>query len=93
MSGFTRYVLDGLLCPCCGQATMTCQYWDNGAGYYFYDNFRHRCSNPACRYVVQSLENYGGQSPYEYDWPNCPFCGRNAVDPERNKQDTTTEPS
>ncbi len=86
MSELQTYTLAGLPCPHCGQSTVTCEYWDSGAGYYFYDNFRHRCANPACGYVVQSLDNYGGQSPYEHDWPNCPFCGKCAVDAARIRQ-------
>ncbi len=72
-------VVRNLVCPKCGKLSVDCTYWDNGAAWYFYDNFRHKCSNPDCDYLVESLDVYGGESPYESDWPNCPFCGRYAL--------------
>lgn len=83
MSGFRTYKLDGLPCPRCGQATVTCEYWDSGH-LDWYDNFRHTCHNPGCSYEEVELDQYGGQANFtETDWPNCPFCSRSAVDPAR----------
>ncbi len=69
----------GLSCPKCGQPSMECRYWDSG-GLDWYDNFRHRCTNPGCGHVLEELDQYGGMANYEHEWPHCPFCARRAPD-------------
>lgn len=66
----------GLTCPKCGQPSVECKYWDSGAGHYWFDNYRHACTNPTCDYKEELLDKYGGDAPYEHDWLACPFCQR-----------------
>jgi len=75
----------GIFCPKCGKPSVLCTYWDSGGARYFYDNFRHNCLNPNCGYLVEELGQYGGESPYENDWPGCPFCSRRAPDGKPSK--------
>ncbi|MBN1695895.1 MAG: restriction endonuclease [Spirochaetales bacterium] len=73
-------IVSHIKCPLCGKNTVTCRYWESGGdSRYFYDNFTHHCTNPRCDYHEEELERFGGESSYEYPWPSCPFCGRDAL--------------
>lgn len=61
-------------CSKCGKQTL-CEYWENGAPTVFNDNFRHTCTDPACGFIEENLDVYGGQVGYE-DRAYCPFCHR-----------------
>lgn len=66
-------------CPKCG-SPVACIYWENGQGNYFNDNFVHQCASSKCNHeLTERWEESGGISPYEKEWPNCPFCERAAV--------------
>ena len=76
------YITGFMECPECHELTLECRYWDSGgdSSYNFFDNFLHICMHPNCSFIEERLAQYGGQSPYEDPYPDCPFCKRNAVE-------------